>query len=158
MLNGETKGTQREVSCLAGAIGRVTSILAIPYGYTVTLGAAALLSVARLGAPSEIEVLFFVGGAVLGFVCLAAIGRPHLADEIPMRVPWLVVFNLFPFNDGQHVGDHFSWATTVFEIDAELYSHCLPFVGQGTAQAGLLGLFSAPPDRAGENMTSWWPL
>jgi hypothetical protein len=96
MLNSETRGAQRETSCLAGAIGRVTSILAIPYGYTVTLGASALLSVARLGAPSEVEVLCFVAGAVLGFVCLAAIGRPHLADEIPMRVPWLVVFNLFP--------------------------------------------------------------
>jgi hypothetical protein len=96
MPNGETQGAQRETSCLAGAIGRVTSILAIPYGYTVTLGASALLSVARLGAPSEVEVLCFVAGAVLGVVFLAAIGRPHLADEIPMRVPWLVVFNLFP--------------------------------------------------------------
>jgi len=96
MPNGETQGAQRETSCLAGAIGRVTSILAIPYGYTVTLGAAALLSVARLGAPSEVEVLHFVVGAVLGFVLLAAIGRPHLATEIPMRVPWLVIFNLFP--------------------------------------------------------------
>jgi hypothetical protein len=81
---------------LAGAVGRVTSILAIPYGYTVTLGAAALLAVARLGAPSEVEALCFVVGAVLGFVSLAAIGRPYLAAEIPMRVPWLVVFNLFP--------------------------------------------------------------
>jgi hypothetical protein len=81
---------------LAGAVGRVTSILAIPYGYTVTLGAAALLAVARLGAPSEVEALCFVVGAVLGFVLLAAVGRPYLAAEIPMRVPWLVVFNLFP--------------------------------------------------------------
>ena len=81
---------------LAGAVGKVTSILAIPYGYTVTLGAAALLSVARLGAPAELEVMSFVGGAVLGFGVLAALGCSHLADEIPMRVPWLVVFNLFP--------------------------------------------------------------
>jgi len=96
MSKGETQGAPREASGLAGAIGRVTSILAIPYGYTVTLGAAALLAVARLGAPSEVEVLFFVVGAVLGFVLLAALGRPHLAREIPMRVPWLVVFNFFP--------------------------------------------------------------
>jgi hypothetical protein len=96
MSNERTPGERNATSSLPGAIGRVTSILAIPYGYTVTLGAAALLSVARQGAPSEVEVLFFVLGAVLGFVFLAAIGRPHLADEIPMRVPWLVVFNLFP--------------------------------------------------------------
>ena len=96
MPKGAIKEGARETSCLAGAIGRVTSILAIPYGYTVTLGAAALLSVAHLGAPSEVEVICFVAGAVLGFVILAAIGRPHLADEIPMRVPWLVVLNLFP--------------------------------------------------------------
>ena len=81
---------------LASAVGKVTSILAIPYGYTVTLGAAALLSVTRLGAPAEPEVMSFVAGAVLGFGLLAAFGCSHLADEIPMRVPWLVVFNLFP--------------------------------------------------------------
>ncbi len=96
MPKGETERKRDETSYLAGDIGRVTSILAIPYGYTVTLGAAALLSVARLGAPSEMEVLYFVVGAVLAFVLLAAIGRPHLAAEIPMRAPWLVVFNLFP--------------------------------------------------------------
>ena len=96
MPNGEMEGTPQGTSCLASAIGRVTSILAIPYGYTVTLGAAALLSVARLGAPTEVEVLFFVVGAVLGFVFLAAIGCRYLAKEIPMRVPWLIVFNFFP--------------------------------------------------------------
>lgn len=96
MPNREPKRARGDTSSFASAVGRVTSILAIPYGYTVTLGAAALLSVARLGTPSEVEVLFFVVGAVLGFVVLAAIGRPHLAEEIPMRVPWLLVFNLFP--------------------------------------------------------------
>jgi hypothetical protein len=96
MPNGEMEGTPQGTSCLASAIGRVTSILAIPYGYTVTLGAAALLSVARLGAPTEVEVLFFVVGAVLGFVSLAAIGCRALAKDIPMRVPWLIVFNFFP--------------------------------------------------------------
>lgn len=96
MSKGETEGAQRETSRFAGAIGRVTSILAIPYGYTVTLSSAVLAAVIRLGTPSELEVLFFVVGAVLGFVLLAAIGRPHLADEIPMRVPWVIVFNLFP--------------------------------------------------------------
>jgi hypothetical protein len=73
MPNGETEGAQREVSCLAGAIGRVTSILAIPYGYTVTLGAAALLSVARLGAPSEF-VNSFLATAVY-VLCLAILIR-----------------------------------------------------------------------------------
>jgi len=96
MSNGEMEGAPQGTSCLAGAIGRVTSILAIPYGYTVTLGAAALLAVARLGAPSEVEALCFVFGAVLGFVLLAALGCPYLAKDIPMRVPWLVVFNFFP--------------------------------------------------------------
>jgi hypothetical protein len=96
MPNGEMEGTQQATSCFAAAIGRVTSILAIPYGYTVTLGAAALLAVARLGAPSEVEALCFVFGAVLGFVLLAALGRPYLTKAIPMRVPWLVVFNFFP--------------------------------------------------------------
>jgi hypothetical protein len=94
-----TEGQRKDVttdSGFAGAVGRVTSILAIPYGYTVTLGSAALLAVTRLGTPTELEVLLFVVGAVLGFVLLAGIGRPHLAAEIPMRVPWIVAFNFVP--------------------------------------------------------------
>lgn len=95
-LRDEAEAQAASRVTLAAGIGRVTSILAIPYGYTVTLSSAALLSATRLGAPSEVEVLLFVLGAVLAFVLLAAIGRPYLAAEIPMRVPWLVVFNLFP--------------------------------------------------------------
>ena len=51
------------------AIGRVVSILSIPYGYTVSLWCA---------------------GA------LAVIGRPHLDAEVPMRVPAVVVANALP--------------------------------------------------------------
>jgi len=96
MSKGEVGRAVQGTSCLARALGHVTSILAIPYGYTVTLGAAALLSVTRLGAPSEGEVLLFAVGGVLGFVSFAAIGRPYLASEIPMRVPWFLIFNFFP--------------------------------------------------------------
>ena len=78
------------------AIGRVTSILSIPYGYTVTLWSAGAVAVGRLGPPSTLDVLLFVIGAVTGFVALAALGRDHLDAEVPMRVPSLVVLNLFP--------------------------------------------------------------
>ncbi|MGD0264037.1 MAG: hypothetical protein ABSD47_03655 [Candidatus Methylomirabilota bacterium] len=78
------------------AIGRVTSILSIPYGYTVSLWAAGALTVHRLGSPSEFDVLLFVIGAVAAFVALAGVGREHLDAEIPMRVPSLVVVNFFP--------------------------------------------------------------
>lgn len=96
MTADDQRGIPRPDGGLTAAVGRVTSILAIPYGYTVTLGSAALLAVARLGSPGEGEILCFVAGAVLGFVLLAGIGRSHLAAEIPMRVPWVIVFNLFP--------------------------------------------------------------
>jgi hypothetical protein len=78
------------------AIGRVTSILSIPYGYTVSLWAAGALTVRRLGTPSVLDVLLFVIGAVVAFVGLAAMGHDHLDAEVPMRVPSLVVVNLFP--------------------------------------------------------------
>jgi hypothetical protein len=94
--DGHTRGRTGSDPSLAHAVGRVTSILAIPYGYTVTLSVAALTTVARLGVPSELEVLLFALGAVLGFVLLAIVGFPHLDAEVPMRVPSLVVFNLFP--------------------------------------------------------------
>ncbi len=78
------------------AIGRVTSILSIPYGYTVSLWSAGALTYTRLGPPSAADVMLFVMGAVAAFVALAHLGRDHLETEIPMRVPWLVVVNLFP--------------------------------------------------------------
>ena len=78
------------------AIGRVTSILSIPYGYTVSLWSAGALTVTRLGPPSTLDVLLFVLGAVIAFVALAGVGRTHLDCEVPMRVPSVVVMNLFP--------------------------------------------------------------
>lgn len=78
------------------AIGRVTSILSIPYGYTVALWSAGALTVSRLGPPSVLDVMLFVIGAVTAFVALAAMGRDHLDAEIPMRVPSLAVMNFFP--------------------------------------------------------------
>jgi len=81
---------------LTASIGRVSSILCIPYGYTVSLGCAALLSASRVGVPSELDVLLFALGGVGGFVSLASLGRRCLAAEVPMRVPSRVVFNLLP--------------------------------------------------------------
>lgn len=78
------------------AIGRVTSILSIPYGYTVSLWSAGALTVTRLGVPSALEVFLFVSGAVIAFVALAGVGHAHLDVEVPMRVPSLIVINLFP--------------------------------------------------------------
>ncbi len=78
------------------AICRVTSILSIPYGYTVTLWSAGAMTVTRLGPPSTLDVLLFVLGAVTAFVALAGAGRTHLDAEVPMRVPAVVVMNLFP--------------------------------------------------------------
>jgi hypothetical protein len=86
---------KHEVS-MTNAIGRVTSILSIPYGYTVSLWSAGALTVTRLGSPSALDVLLFAVGAVTAFVALAGVGRPHLDAEVPMRVPSVVVLNLFP--------------------------------------------------------------
>ena len=92
MLWGETW----DGGIMNNAIGRVTSILSIPYGYTVSLWAAGALTVRRLGPPSVFDVLLFVIGAVAAFVALACMGRDHLDAEVPMRVPSLVVMNVFP--------------------------------------------------------------
>ncbi len=83
-------------SSLARATGHVVSILCIPYGYTVTLWCAGALTVTRYGMPSELEVLLFAAGAIGGFLACAWAGRGHLDDLVPMRVPWIVVANVFP--------------------------------------------------------------
>jgi len=83
-------------SHLGDAIGRVTSILCIPYGYTVTLWCSGALAVARLGRPGPVEVVLFAMGAVAAFVGLGLVGWRHLGAEVPMRAPSLVVINVLP--------------------------------------------------------------
>jgi len=81
---------------LARATGHVASILCIPYGYTVALWCAGVLTIIRYGLPSVTEVLLFAAGAIAGFLACAWAGRAHLADQVPMRVSWIVVANVFP--------------------------------------------------------------
>lgn len=81
---------------MQNAIARVTSILAIPYGYTVTLWCAGAWTVTRYGLPGRADVLLFAAGAVAAFLGLAVVGRPRLDLEIPMRVPAILVLNAFP--------------------------------------------------------------
>jgi len=57
------------------ALARVTSILCIPYGYTVTLWCAGAWTVGRHGLPNRSDVLLFATGAVAAFLVLAAVGR-----------------------------------------------------------------------------------
>ncbi len=78
------------------AIGRVVSILSIPYGFTVTIWSAGALTVTRLGAPSTLDVLLFVIGAGTAFVLLACLGWDRVDAEVPMRVSRAVLMNLFP--------------------------------------------------------------
>lgn len=96
MASADHAAEQGGAITLAASLARVTSILCIPYGYTVSLGCAALLSVTRLGAPTELDVLLFGIGGVGAFVGLGWLGRGHLAAEIPMRVPALLILNLCP--------------------------------------------------------------
>jgi hypothetical protein len=79
-----------------GAVGRVTSILCIPYGFTVSLWCAGGLTVARFGRPTPAEVILFGVGAAAAFLALAFVGRPHLDAEVPMRVPAIAVANVVP--------------------------------------------------------------
>jgi len=72
---------------MKSATGRVTSILSIPYGYTVSLWSAGALTVTRAGPPSVLDVMLFVLGTVAAFLLLAGVGHGRLDAEIPMRVP-----------------------------------------------------------------------
>jgi hypothetical protein len=81
---------------MENTLARVTSILCIPYGYTVTLWCAGAWTVTRYGPPGRLDVLLFAAGAVAAFLTLAVMGRGRLDPEVPMRVPAIVVLNAFP--------------------------------------------------------------
>src|SRR5258707_2259850 len=78
------------------ALARVTSILCLPYGYTVTLWCAAAVTVADHGLPGRVDIVLFAAGAVAAFLLLGLIGSGHLDREVPMRVPRTLVANAFP--------------------------------------------------------------
>jgi hypothetical protein len=78
------------------SVARVTSILCIPFGYTVALWCTGVWTVARHGLPSRSDVLLFATGAVAAFLVLAVVGHARLDREVPMRVPAIVVVNAFP--------------------------------------------------------------
>jgi drug/metabolite transporter (DMT)-like permease len=78
------------------ALARVTSVLCIPYGYTVTLCCAGAWTAARQGLPSRADVLLFASGAVVAFLLLATLGRRRLDREVPMRLPAVAVLNAWP--------------------------------------------------------------
>lgn len=81
---------------MSSAIARVTSILCVPYGYTVTLWCAGAMTAAEHGAPGRLEILMFAAGAVGAFLALSLVGRAGLDREVPMRVPSATVANAFP--------------------------------------------------------------
>jgi hypothetical protein len=78
------------------SVARVTSILCVPFGYTVTLWCTGAWTVTRYGLPTRLDVLLFATGAVGAFLALAAVGRQRLDREVPMRLPAVVVLNAFP--------------------------------------------------------------
>jgi hypothetical protein len=81
---------------MSNAIAQVTSLLCLPYGYTVTLWCAGAVTVADHGLPGRLDVLAFATGAVAAFLLGAGVGRPHLDHHVPMRVPSTAVANVFP--------------------------------------------------------------
>jgi hypothetical protein len=81
---------------MSSAIARVTSILAVPYGYTVALWSAGAMAVADHGLPKRLDVVLFAAGAVAAFLVLGLIGRAYLDREVPMHVSSHVVANMFP--------------------------------------------------------------
>lgn len=77
-------------------LARVVSLLAGPYGYTVTIWTAGAISLANFGAPGPWELLGFPLGAVSAFLLLAVWSRSFLAPEVPEHVSSIVVLNGVP--------------------------------------------------------------
>lgn len=78
------------------AIGRVTSILSIPYGYTVSVWSAGALTVTRAGTPSFLDIMLFVLGTVADVLRYLASrsGQRRYTSPIQIvarRLPMLIV-------------------------------------------------------------------
>jgi hypothetical protein len=78
------------------SIGRVLSLLAGPYGYTVSLWAVGAAMGARDGPPGLGDISAFALGAVAAFLLLALWCRPVVGAEIPERVSSVLLVNALP--------------------------------------------------------------
>jgi hypothetical protein len=96
VIGGSLVFARSERKSMSKAIARVTSILCLPYGYTVTLWCAGAVTIADYGLPGRVDVLAFATGAVAAFLLCAGVGRAHLDGHVPMRVPSTAVVNVFP--------------------------------------------------------------
>ena len=80
------------------SVSMVIRFIAVPYGYTLAVWSAGMLAVGRYGQPTVREVLFFVGGAVLGYLSLDLLSV--WAGDSPSNgltaLPPLAVLNILP--------------------------------------------------------------
>jgi hypothetical protein len=78
------------------ALASTVGLLAVPYGYTVSLWTAGAVVGSRFGFPGPLEIAAFVLGAVSAFLILAASARVALPERVPRPIPSAVVRNPLP--------------------------------------------------------------
>lgn len=77
-------------------LAHVVGLLAVPYGYTVTLWTASAVASAHFGSAHWGEIVGFVLGAMSAFLLLALFGRPPAGHAVPRPVSSVVVANALP--------------------------------------------------------------
>ena len=77
-------------------VGRLLSLLAGPYGYTVSIWATGAIAAARYGAPDIVDAVAFPMGAVTAFLLMAVWSRAAVGAEIPERVSAVLLINFLP--------------------------------------------------------------
>jgi hypothetical protein len=77
-------------------LAHVAGLLAVPYGYTVSLWTASSVPAAHFGPPGGGEIVAFVAGAMLAFLLVGAVARVDLAHQVPSPVSSAIVLNIQP--------------------------------------------------------------
>ncbi|MDQ3809600.1 MAG: hypothetical protein M3336_04850 [Chloroflexota bacterium] len=77
-------------------LAHVAGLLAVPYGYTVSLWTASAVPTAHFGPPGGGEIAAFVAGALVAFLLVGAVARVDLAHQVPSPVSSAIVLNILP--------------------------------------------------------------
>ena len=82
----------------AEAIAIIVQSVVIPYGYTLSIWSAGILTVLTYGSTKRMEPLLFVVGAVLGFMVFNLPTYTTVADQQQLEgsVPTVALLNVLP--------------------------------------------------------------
>lgn len=77
-------------------LAQVAGLLAMPYGYTISIWTAGSLASFHFGRPDPLDIVAFAAGAVIAFLLVGGFALRDLSHSVPHPVSSAIVLNILP--------------------------------------------------------------